>query len=324
VLVLEKIDQTKSMAQYTKLLGSEIEEIGRQYKLEVIGSEPIEQGLGNSNYLIKTIQGKYILTVFEIELEQVAHMIKVLVLLEKYGFPAPRLQNSVNGGVQTKYQGKLVLIKPYITGHVVKNLDVGKVSQVGAALARLHEIPAPDYLPDKHTYVMKTYPEVMEQDIDPEYKNWIGYRYSHLMKNIPTRLPVGLVHGDLFFDNVLFEDEQFKAILDFEDVCRCYKVFDLGMAAVGICTKGTKIELNKVRGLVKGYQEVRLLEEKEKDSLQIFIECAAILTSTWRFWKYNLDEPDIEKSNIHLQMVNIAKDVSLIPNLLFMNTVFEQ
>ena len=63
---------------------------------------------------------------------------------------------------------------------------------------------------------------------------------------------------------------------------------------------------------------------KEKDSLQIFIECAAILTSTWRFWKYNLDEPDIEKSNKYLQMVNIAKDVSLIPKLFFMNTVFEQ
>jgi homoserine kinase type II len=126
----------------------------------------------------------------------------------------------------------------------------------------------------------------------------------------------------LFFDNVLFEDEKIKAILDFEDVCRIYKVFDLGMAAVGICTEGTKTELNQVRALVNGYQEVRLLEKIEKDSLQIFIECAAILTSTWRFWKYNLDEPDIEKSNKYLQMVKIAENVSLIPKMLFMSTVF--
>jgi homoserine kinase type II len=101
-------------------------------------------------------------------------MIKVLLLLEKYGFPAPRLQNLDNGEVLTNYQEKLVLIKPFITGHVVKDLDEGKVSQVGAALARLHEIPAPDYLPDKHTYVVKTYPEVMEQEIDLEYKNGSG------------------------------------------------------------------------------------------------------------------------------------------------------
>lgn len=310
------------MAQYTKLLGSEIEEIAGQYQLKIIGHEPIEQGFGNSNYLIKTNLGKFILTVFEIGLTRLTNMIKVLVLLEKYGFPAPRLQKLVSGGVQTKYQEKLVLIKPYITGHVVINLDEGKVSQVGTALARLHDIPVPDYLPDKHTYAVETLPEIMAQDIDLEYKNWVGQRYSHLIKKIPANLPIGLVHGDLFFDNVIFEDDRFKAILDFEDVCRIYKVFDLGMAVVGICTEDTRIELGKVRALVNGYQEVRLLGEKEKDSLQIFIECAAILTSTWRFWKYNLDQPDIEKSNKHLQMVNIAKNVSLLPKELFMKTLF--
>jgi homoserine kinase type II len=99
-------------------------------------------------------------------------------------------------------------------------------------------------------------------------------------------------------------------------------VFDLGMAVVGICTEDTRIELGKVSALINGYQEVRLLGEKEKDSLQIFIECAAILTSTWRFWKYNLDEPDIEKSNKHMQMVKIAMNVSLIPKMLFMKTIF--
>lgn len=91
-------------------------------------------------------------------------MIIVLSLLEKYRFPAPRLQNLVNGEELTKYQEKLVLIKTFITGHVIKDLDEGKASQVGAALARLHEIPAPDYLPDKLTYVVKTYPEVTEQE----------------------------------------------------------------------------------------------------------------------------------------------------------------
>ncbi len=229
------------MAQYTKLPGSEIEEIAGQYKLTVIDCKPIEQGLGNSNYLINTNQGRYILTVFEIEPKRVENMIKVLLLLEQYGFPAPRLQNLVSGGVLTKYQEKLVLIKPYITGHVEINLDEGKVSQVGTALARLHEIPAPDYLLDKHTYVVKTYPEIMEQDIDLDYKYWVGQRYSYLIKNIPSNLPVGLVHGDLFFDNVIFEEDGFKAILDFEDVCRIYKVFDLGMAVVGICTEDTRI-----------------------------------------------------------------------------------
>jgi homoserine kinase type II len=228
----------------------------------------------------------------------------------------------VNGETLTRHQGQSVLIRPYVTGQVIEDLDNDQVSQVGTALARLHEIPAPGDLPNQHMYVAETYPKIVEQEIDQKYKKWIEQRYNFLMKNIPLDLPVGLGHGDLFTDNILFEEEKLKAFLDFESVCRMYKAFDLGMTAVGICAEDEEIVINKVRALVDGYQEVRSLEQKEKDSLQIFIECTAILTSAWRFWKYNMDAPDTEKSNKYMQMVNIAKNVSAIPKEEFNNAVF--
>jgi len=310
------------MAQYTKLLESEIQEIAGRYDLKVASYEPIEQGAGNTNYLLNTNRGKFILTVFEIEPIRVAQMSGVLLLLEKYQFPAPRLCSMTNGEVLTEYQEKSVLVKPYITGRVETEVDDGKVKQVGTALARLHEIPAPDDLSDKHAYVEKTYPKVMALDIDQEFKDWIEQRVNVLTEKIPSQLPVGLVHGDLFYDNVLFEDEKLKAILDFEDVRRIYKVFDLGMAVVGICTEGTNILISKVRALVDGYQEVAILEEIEKDSLQMCIEWAAILTSVWRFWKYKIDMPDADKSEKYMQMVNIAKNASAIPTEDFKTAVF--
>ena len=310
------------MAQYTKLLEDEIQEIAGRYELQIFSYEPIEQGAGNSNYLLNTNHGKYILTVFEIEPTRVAHMSKVLLLLEKHEYPAPRLQKLANGGVLTKYHEKSVLVKPYITGYVEAEIDNEKAKQVGLALAKLHEIPAPDYLPDKHSYVEITYPKFMEQEIDRNYKTWVGQRYRYFIEKLPSQLPVGLVHGDIFYDNVLFEDENFKAILDFEDVSRIYKIYDLGMAVVGICTEGTNIVIKKVRALVDGYQEVRLLEEIEKDSLQLCIEWAAILTSTWRFWKYNIDMPDADKSEKYMQMVYIAKNASVIPKEEFKEAVF--
>ena len=284
------------MAQYTKLLEDEIQEIAWRYGLQIFSYEPIEQGAANSNYLLNTNHGKYILTVFEIEPIRVAHMSKVLLLLEKHGFPAPRLQKLANGEVLTKYNEKSVLVKPYITGYVEAEIDDEKAKQVGLAMAKLHEIPVPNYLPDKHSYVEITYPKFIEQEIHRNYKTWVEQRYRYITEKLPSQLSVGLVHGDIFYDNVLFENENFKAILDFEDVCRIYKIYDLGMAVVGICTEGTNIVIKKVRALVDGYQEVRLLEEIEKDSLQLCIEWAAILTSAWRFWMYNINMPDADKS----------------------------
>ncbi len=310
------------MAHYTKLSKKEIQEIAGRYELQIFSFEPIEQGAGNSNYLLNTNHGKYILTVFEIEPIRVAYMSKVLLLLEKHEYPAPRPKKMANGEALTKYHEKSVLVKPYITGYVEPEIDDEKAKQVGIALAKLHEIPAPDSLPDKHSYVEITYPKFLEQEIDQNYKAWVGQRYHYIIENLPSQLPVGLVHGDIFFDNVLFEDANFKAILDFEDVSRIYKIYDLGMAVVGICTEGTNIVIKKVRALVDGYQEVRLLEEIEKDSLQLCIEWAAILTSMWRFWKFNIDMPDADKSEKYMPMVTIAKNASAIPKEEFKRVVF--
>jgi homoserine kinase type II len=245
-----------------------------------------------------------------------------LYFLEELDFPTTRVQKLANGDMITSYQGKPVLLKPYIVGQVVENMDENMVSQVGAAMASLHEIPNPHYLPGQHAYGLETFPRVMGKGINLEYENWLAQRYDFLMQTIPSGLPRGLIHGDVFYDNVLFDGKKFKAIIDFEEACQYYKVFDLGMAVVGLCTEESKVRLPKVRSLVNGYQKIRVLERAEKEILQLFVGYAAIATSSWRFWKYNIDTPIAELSDKHWEMVNIAKDASAIPNEKFMNAVF--
>lgn len=154
------------MAIYTKLSEEEIQEIAGKYKLQIYGYAPIEQGTGNSNYLLNTDRGKFILTIFEIEPIRIAYISKIMLLLEKHKYPSPRLKRMANGEVLSKYHEKTVVVKPFITGNVKKEIDEEKAKQVGVALAKLHQIPVPDYLPDKHSYVDITYPKFMQQKLD--------------------------------------------------------------------------------------------------------------------------------------------------------------
>ena len=171
------------MTQYLKLQEKDIREILGKYNLKPIDYKSIEQGVGNTNYLVRTEHNHYILTIFEIEHIRVRNLSRLLYLLEKYEFPTTRIRKLANGDVLTRHQGKPTLLKPYIVGLVVKKLDEDMFSQVGAAMASLHEIPSPDYLPDQHPYGLETFPRVMDKGINLEYENWLSQRYDFLMKN---------------------------------------------------------------------------------------------------------------------------------------------
>lgn len=311
------------MPQYLELKENDIREILLKYDLELSGHEFIEVGSGNTNYLVSSVKGKYILTLFEIGFLRTEKLVRLLYLLEKHKFPTNRILKSADGDEMTRFRGKAVLLKPYISGKAVKELNDDMLSQVGAAIAKLNEIPAPDYMPEHHAYGLETFSRVMDKGINLEYENLIEEKYKLLKKTIPTGLPRGLIHGDVFFDNVLFEGTEFKALIDFEEACIYYKIFDLGMAVVGLCTEGPEIILPNVRSLVKGYQTIRILEGIEKEILQLFVEYAALATSSWRFWKYNIDTPIVDMSERYLGMVNIAKATEAISNKVFMKEVFE-
>ena len=174
------------MAQFTELKGKEIHKIATAYDLELVDYEPIEQGAGNSNYLLRTRQYKYVLTVFEITWARVANLVKLLLFLEECEFSTTRLLNLAEGGMITISQGKPVLVKPYILGQVVRDLDDTMLDQIGSAMARLHDIPAPDYLPDKHAYGLETFPNVIGHNINPEYETWLAQRHIFLKHCITT------------------------------------------------------------------------------------------------------------------------------------------
>ena len=313
------------MARYMQLQNTDIEKIAGYYGLTVVNFEPIEGGAGNSSYLLQTRQGSYVLTVFDDKSwAEVVSIGRLLLHLAEYKFPTTRLLAPTKGGVASMYRGKPVLLKAYIVGQVCRDLDETILASIGAAMAHLHQVPAPDFLPDHHPYGRQVFATVIGQNINSEYENWLAGRLTYLEQHLSPELPQGLIHGDLFYDNVLVKENEFRAIIDFEESCHYYKAFDLGMGILGLCTEKRTVALDKARRLVMGYQQVRMLGVREQKALQLFVEYAAIATSFWRFWKYNIHTPVTEKANTHWQMVRLAEAIADIPKARFWEAVFNK
>jgi homoserine kinase type II len=323
------------MATYTQLNQNEIQKLADNYHLQITEFAPLDGGNGNSSHLIKTRKNTYVLTVCDDKtIDEVFKMGQLLLLLEINNVQCNRLITTHSGDILTTYtsvkEPKAVMLKGYIEGQVIEILDEVMLFEVGKQAAKLNQITAPDYLPSNHPYGRQLFPQVIGLNIDSEYEAWLAKEIEYLQRNLSDDLPRGLIHGDLFFDNLLFDyksdkpDELvFKAIIDFEEACHYYSVFELGMAAVGTCIDDDiNVNLDKVRALVAGYQQVRSLHSMEKQSLQLFIRYAAVATSYWRFNKYNVEEPEINKADHHWQMVVLAKSVRDMSANDFLTAVF--
>lgn len=311
------------MATYTRIPLSDLKKIAIAYGIKALDFTSIDGGNTNSNYYIQAAQGDYMLTLAEEKsLQEMENLAALLQQLEQYNFITSKVHPSLTREIVTEYAGKPILIKKWIKGSVYENISMEMLKQIGGTMAKLHQVPAPDFLPKLHPYGVQVFSTVVDKGIDKVYESWLSEQTQSLMEKLPKNLPKGLIHGDVFFDNVLFEDEKIKAIIDFEEACYYYLNFDLGMGILGLCRTNGKIDLTKANALVTGYEEIRPLEFLEKELLPLFIKYAAIATSWWRFWKYNIHSPNPDLKNKHWEMVRVAKEMDEVTTEHFMESVF--
>ena len=321
---IQATDFNCKMAIYTRLQYSEIEKILAAYHIHLVDFIPVQAGNSNSNYRIRAKEGEFMLTLAEEKSFQETENLATLIhwLDEHHHFKTTPVYRTIKGAMVTEYADKPVLLKRWVPGLVIEDLSTNELFQIGNALAQLHRIPAPAYLPKLPPHGHQVFSSVIGKKIDKNYESWLENKLQFIDKNLPRDLPRGLVHGDLFFDNVLFENDQLKAVIDFEETCNYFLVFDLGMASIGLCQKDGKIDLAKIRSLINGYESQRRLEPDEKKSLLFFIDYAATIISYWRYWKYNIHSPTPERKTKHWEMLRVAQQAERIDKVQFANVVF--
>lgn len=312
------------MATFTVLTKELVEQILNNYPVGKLREfQSLDGGLANSSMKVVTESGTYVLSVCdEKDFSEINRLCAILHYLEEADFPTTRVIATHEGAFYVAYDGKPVYLKRYIEGDVMSPLDNSQVFKVGSALARLHAIAPHESLLGHFSYGIESFAELEESAGENDFLKWLFERRSEIAAGCTDTLPRGFVHGDLFYDNMLFVNGELAAILDFEEACEYYLVFDIGMTAVGCCAVDSRFSTDLTASLVAGYQEVRTLEPIERELLQRHVEYGAVATSFWRYRQYNLRNPDPDMRDHYRAMYDLACQVAAIDSEKFAAAVF--
>jgi len=307
------------VALYAQLDRSAVEGLARRFGIDDITAFSVmDGGRENTSYCVETSSARYVLTLWDQKsLKQATNLANLLVYLTDRGIRSSRVVVPPKEPIVVLHDEKPVMLKRYVDGDVSANLTGNLLVQLGEEMARLHEIPAPSYLPQSFPYGRNHFPEVTNSKLGHTYIDWLSEKISYLQKSIPQHLPKALIHGDVFFDNVIVQGDQLMAIIDFEEACHYYRGFDLGMAIVGACRDRKGISFQKAGRFIRGYEKQTNISSKERETLKTFAVYAAVATSFWRFRQYHLRRPEPQLYDKHVEMQTLADTISAYPDSSF-------
>ena len=298
------------MSLYPELDFSQIASLASHFN---VGMKPEYQlltgGSANSNYLIHDDEDEYVLTIYENKsFEDVRTLTRLLDYLQEHGFETSKCFPDKAGKNVLHHHGKPVTLRSYITGKVPEQLDVKQANSLGEQLASLHQIPDPGFLPRDHDYGVESFSILAIEVPGHEFLDWIADMSEYIRSNIPGSLPRALIHGDIFCDNLVLQGDK-VAIMDFEEACYYYRVFDLGMTILGTCFDGSEPDESLIKALLKAYNSQINLEQEERNAILPATIYAATATAYWRFRQFNILTPNVDKQDDYLKMQKIAENL---------------
>jgi len=265
---------------------------------------------GNENYKLCTDEGMFVLSVIEEQhVDEVRVMAELLKWLEQYNYFTSTLKRRLDGENTVLLSGKPAFVRTFLTGETKRVLSTPHVFQIGQALAALHRLPVPSFVPSTPYYEQAKFATATMSHLDADYERWLSAQETQYAQRERKHLRQCLIHADVFWDNVLFDGEQLIALIDFELACRYDRIFDLGMALVGTCIVNNQVQWSLATQLLRGYETVATLLPEEKQLLLAVSSYAAALTSKWRYWRYRCHGKNHPLAHSYQQMVELAKQL---------------
>jgi len=285
------------MAVYTKLEHLEVKLFLEQYNISNFKDyKGITEGVENTNYLIKSSEQDYILTIYEkrVDEKDLPFFIKLLSDLSDNSFPCPKPIANKNNEKINKIKNKNVALVTFLNGKSKNKITSEDCFEVGKIAAQLHKITKKFNINRKNNLSIENWQNIFEKtikqkiDLDESIIKKTRNYLNFLKDKWPKNLPQGIIHADLFPDNIFFIDNKVSGIIDFYFACNDFFAYEIAICINSICfDNNSTFNMAKAKNLINGYSSIRTLTEDEKKYLPILSMGAAMrffLTRLYDFY----------------------------------------
>ena len=274
------------MAVHTKLSKRDILEILSVYKVgNLINFSGIQDGVENTNYKIKTTKNNYVLTIFEerVNKKYLPFFLNLMLNCDKKNISCPKPILDSNYNLINSFNQKKIAIFSFLNGKSKKSwteincFDVGKIlGQFHFVNKNLNKKITNEFSLDFWKKIFKKMSKSKLNSLIPGMHELLKTELGFLDQNWPKNLPKGIIHADLFPDNVFFDRKTISGILDFYFSCHDFLIYDLAVTINAWCFNKGKFNQSFFNQIVKGYQSKRILTKKEKTQFNIILRGASL------------------------------------------------
>ena len=279
------------MSVFTTVSADELTEWLKAYPLgTLLELKGIASGITNTNYFVTTTSGRYVLTLFEEHTaEELPYFLDLMTHLAERGVPCPHPVKRNDGNQLDELNGKPAALVSCLVGRDIETPNEIHCAEVGRVLANMH-IAGESFSGKSHDTRDSVWRQTTADKVfgllnadDQTMLSQVMQRQASLNLD---RLPQGVIHADLFRDNVLFDGEKIGGLIDFYYACRGAFLYDLAIAVNDWCVSADgSLDKPRVMAMLKAYHAVRALTAEESAVWTDMLPIAAL-----RFWLSRLKD----------------------------------
>jgi homoserine kinase type II len=274
------------MAVYTDVAAEDLAAFLAGYDIgELLAYKGIAEGVENSNFLVHTSRGNFILTLYErrVAAQDLPFFLALMEHLHSRGITCPQPVKNKQGAVLGQVAGRPAAVITFLDGMWIRRPSAGHCAALGEALAKLH-LAGLDFGRQRANALsvegwrpLYEHCRARANEVQRDLQAFLAAELAHLERAWPRSLPQGVIHADLFPDNVFFLGDKLSGLIDFYFACTDALAYDVAVCLNAWCFESDhSYNVTKGRSLLQRYAAVRPLSDAERGALPLLARGAAL------------------------------------------------